>query len=399
MVEYLIKKYAIVPGIWGIPGTSSATLKDFKSLMCDPTFDSANKEKDLSGNVTGWWVLIPQVNRNDPMSAPDPNPVIGYVKVHIIEVCYPDLLVAEEPAHVIFTGFCSGANKIVIDRISCFPCAGPSHISVNPISLDFGNIPVDIASEAQTLTILNDGNGILAIYPLQMNGTHYSEFSTQNDNCSGKILLPLENCTVDLVFSPTSEGSKNANLSITSNDPDTPTLNVPLNGTGIPLGNAPKEPSNLNATSISASRIKLTWTDDSTDETSFKIYRKKNSGSWKLIATKEANVVSHINWTAAGNTTTTTYSYYVKACNSSGCSPSTKWAVVPYKPTTLTATASSSNQIDLTWTDTSNNETGFQIYKKTGNCSSTNSWVEITQMGPNITSYSDTDLPSGTTYS
>ncbi len=56
-------------------------------------------------------------------------------------------------------------------------------------------------------------------------------------------------------------------------------------------------------------------------------------------------------------------------------------------------------RIDLSWTDTSNNETGVQIYKKTGSCSSTNSWVEIKTTGPNITSYSDTGLTSGTTYS
>jgi len=365
--------------------------------MCDPTFDSANKEKDLSGNVTGWWVLIPIVDRVDPMSAPDPNPVLGYAKIHIIEICVPGPPGCRGVGSCISSGFCG--RKIVIDRISCLPCASSSNISVNPISFDFGTILVGTSSVPQTWSILNDGNGVLAIYPLQINGTHYSEFSIQNDNCSGKILLPSENCTVDLVFSPTSGGSKNANLSITSNDPDTPTLDVPLSGTGMPLGNAPREPSNLNATSISASRIKLAWTDNSTDETSFKIYRKKNSGSWKLIATKEANVVSHINWTAAGNTTTTTYSYYVKACNSNGCSPSTKWAVVPYKPTTLTATASSSNQIDLTWIDTSNNETGFKIYRKTGNCSSTNSWSRIKTTGPNITSYSNIGLTLGATYS
>ncbi len=152
------------------------------------------------------------------------------------------------------------------------------------------------------MIVFNYGNNILAIYPLQITGTNYSEFSILNDNCSGKILMPFENCPVDLVFSPASEGPKNANLSIVSNDPDTPTLDVPLRGTGMPLGNAPMAPTNLNATSISASVIKLTWTDNSTDETSFKIYRKKDSGSWKLIATKGVDIVSHTNWTATGNT-------------------------------------------------------------------------------------------------
>src|SRR4030042_3317961 len=111
------------------------------------------------------------------------------------------------------------------------------------------------------------------------------------------------------------------------------------------LSGTPKAPTNLEATSISASQIKLTWTDNSTDEKSFKIYRKAGAGSWCLLATKGTNIVSHTDTTASGNTSSTTYCYYIKACNSSGCSPATNYAVVPYKPTSLTATAVSSSRI------------------------------------------------------
>jgi len=165
------------------------------------------------------------------------------------------------------------------------------------------------------------------------------------------------------------------------------------------LSGTPKAPTNLNATSVSTSQIKLIWTDNSTDETSFKIYRKVGASSWVLLSTKGANVVSHTDTTVAGNTATTAYSYYVKACNSSGCSPATNYAVVPYKPTSLKATAVSSSRTNLTWTDKSNNETGFQIYRKSGTCSSTNSWSKIATTGHNITSYSNTGLTSGKTYS
>jgi hypothetical protein len=165
------------------------------------------------------------------------------------------------------------------------------------------------------------------------------------------------------------------------------------------LSGTPKAPTNLNATSISGSQIKLLWTDNSTDEKSFKIYKKAGAGSWVPLATKGENIVSHTDNNAPGNTTTTTYSYYIQACNSSECSPKTNTAIVPYRPTNLSATPVSSSRINLKWADKSNNESGFQVYRKTGVCSSTNSWSRIKTTGPNITLYSNTGLTSGKTYS
>jgi titin len=121
--------------------------------------------------------------------------------------------------------------------------------------------------------------------------------------------------------------------------------------------------------------------------------------SWELIATKGENAVNHTDSTATGNANTTAYRYYVKACNSNGCSPATNYAVVPYKPTTLTATVASTSRINLTWTDKSSNETGFEIERKSGDCSSTSSWSKIKTVGQSITSYGNTGLSSGETYS
>ena len=165
------------------------------------------------------------------------------------------------------------------------------------------------------------------------------------------------------------------------------------------IDGSPNAPTNLSATSMSASQIKLTWTDNSTDETGFKIYRKKGAEPWVLLTTTAAGAVSYSDAGADYNTTTTTYSYYVKACKNDPCSPNTSTAVVPYKPTTLTASAVSSSSINLTWTDKSSNEIGFQVYKKSGDCSSPSAWSMIATKGANSTSHSNTGLSPGTTYS
>src|SRR5262249_22512467 len=67
----------------------------------------------------------------------------------------------------------------------------------------------------------------------------------------------------------------------------------------------------------------------------------------------------------------------------------------PDAPTDLTATASSSDTIDLTWTDNSNNEELYEIWRAD---SITWTYEYLTQVGRDTTSYSDTGLSSDTTY-
>jgi YD repeat-containing protein len=105
-------------------------------------------------------------------------------------------------------------------------------ISVSPPSKDFGSVDVGNTSSPQTFTVSNTSKSDLIIGTLSITGTDASQFTGQNDTCSGQTIVPSSTCTVDVVFSPTSAGTKNASLSIPSNDPDTSTLNVSLTGTG-----------------------------------------------------------------------------------------------------------------------------------------------------------------------
>ena len=68
---------------------------------------------------------------------------------------------------------------------------------------------------------------------------------------------------------------------------------------------------------------------------------------------------------------------------------------VPAAPTGLTATAVSSSQINLAWSDNSRNEDGFQIERSNDN----RSWKLIVTVGPNVRNFSNTDLTGNKTYS
>jgi hypothetical protein len=67
----------------------------------------------------------------------------------------------------------------------------------------------------------------------------------------------------------------------------------------------------------------------------------------------------------------------------------------PSAPTGLTATTASSSQINLAWTDTANNETGFRLERKLG---AGGTYAEIAAPAANVTSYSDTGLAASTAY-
>jgi hypothetical protein len=69
---------------------------------------------------------------------------------------------------------------------------------------------------------------------------------------------------------------------------------------------------------------------------------------------------------------------------------------VPAAPGNLNATTVSRTQINLNWTDNSNNESGFKIERCTGgNCTK---FQQITTVGAGVTSFSNTGLRKATTY-
>ena len=70
---------------------------------------------------------------------------------------------------------------------------------------------------------------------MAISGADAGMFSLQTGTCPSlarPTLVSGGSCTVTVVFTPSAEGTENATLQILSNDPDTPTLNVVLSGTG-----------------------------------------------------------------------------------------------------------------------------------------------------------------------
>ena len=76
-------------------------------------------------------------------------------------------------------------------------------------------------------------------------------------------------------------------------------------------------PSNLNAIIFNNSQINLSWTDNSTNETGFRIERKIGSNNYQIIKNTDANITNYID---QGLQLNTEYTYRVVAYNSVGAS-------------------------------------------------------------------------------
>jgi len=85
----------------------------------------------------------------------------------------------------------------------------------------------------------------------------------------------------------------------------------------VPPLTMPLAPSNLTVTAISKNKLRLTWTDNSSNESGFYVDRSTDGRTWSRLATLAANTATYTN---GGVKRGTVYYYRVLAYNSSGTS-------------------------------------------------------------------------------
>jgi hypothetical protein len=145
------------------------------SQLVDLVFDPA-------GLAAGAFDLNVRVGSNDPL-----NPVL------------------DVPVHLVLTG--------------------APDISLSAASYDFGAVPVG-GQGGRTLDVRNLGQDTLSVSSILSSTPYFSA------GLSSFILAPAESASVPLTFRPDSVGSFQAGLTITSDDPDEPSVVVALAGQG-----------------------------------------------------------------------------------------------------------------------------------------------------------------------
>lgn len=179
----------------------------------------------------------------------------------------------------------------------------------------------------------------------------------------------------------------------------------PVSGTTNP--NPPAAPTQLSVSAATQTSLKLTWVDNSTNETGFVIERSDDDGAtFGAIKTVGANGTNSATYTDDndGNFLTSgkTYYYRVKAINAGGSSAYTNVASgrtlppTPTPPNMVAAQVLSQNDVKLTWASTSGNEDGFEVFRSPSGDVGT--FMKVGQTGKGVVTYTNTGLAPATNY-
>ncbi len=164
----------------------------------------------------------------------------------------------------------------------------------------------------------------------------------------------------------------------------------------VPDTEAPTTPTNLAATNVTSSSITLGWTaaTDNVAVTGYQILRDDGTGTFTQIATTNS-----LAYTDSGRSPSTTYSYKLSAYDAAGnhsaqtaqldVTTTTPDTTPPSTPTNLAVSQTGQNQVDLTWT-ASTDDTAATSYEVVRNGSPIGTSA--------TTSFSDTSVIVGTGY-
>lgn len=121
-----------------------------------------------------------------------------------------------------------GANAGAAYLFDTLPGTEGPDITVIPTAVQFGDVSLGLPSE-RTVTLSNYATSDLTLYDIFIaSGIDF----TQSNDCPSS-LPAVDACQITVKFVPTVEGQVSDSLTILSNDPDEPAVNVALSGSGI----------------------------------------------------------------------------------------------------------------------------------------------------------------------
>jgi hypothetical protein len=259
--------------------------------------------------------------------------------------------------------------------------SGPSNVTQNSMTVNWQNAAEDAACYNRLRT-----ENTIFVKIVKRDGTEENRIhATYKDATSFTVPdLPMK-ATVTII--------------VAAVGPRGTTAGAPV--TGVTLG-PPYAPTDVAGTAgrdaLGDGEIVLTWKDNAADEDGAIIEIGTEPGTFKFLSTIDKNITKFIHKPIQSGLT---YSYKIKYFNTYGDSEySTVYTIIPSftkepkAPFNLNA-VDGTGVINLKWQDDSNEESGFEIFRS---IDAGVTWNKIGDVGMNITSFTDSDVTSGTVY-
>lgn len=112
------------------------------------------------------------------------------------------------------------------------PPPSPPSVTLDPDNLVFSDQVVRRTSAAKRITVRNTGGQSLYIDSVSITGDNPNSFAIANDTCTGATVDANKACLVDVTFTPSGTGERNARVKLSDNAPDSP-QRLRLKGNGI----------------------------------------------------------------------------------------------------------------------------------------------------------------------
>ena len=263
------------------------------------------------------------------------------------------------------------SDSLEIVDISPYYQGAPSFM-VLPSSYDFGEVGINSITSS-SFVVSNNGDGAFDISSIDLSGD--SDFSIQSDTCSGETISPQESCTLEVNVHPLTVGLKNATITISSNDVNSPHI-VHVNAYAIDESTIPSltilEPDGNDDTAYST--FVISWKDEDTDSdaTISFFYDSDTSGEDGIVIVEnisENDEFDQYEWNTAD---IPEGEYYIYAIIEDGTSTSTIYSngvvkILKNKPPVMTfvsngGTADRSFEISWEDEDTDNNAEIFFFF-------------------------------------
>jgi fibronectin type 3 domain-containing protein len=217
-------------------------------------------------------------------------------------------------------------------------------------------------------------------------------------------------------FAATANSSGQIVIAFTAGAADQPlVMGIEIRGGSGGCSAVPSAPTGLTATATSSSAIGLSWSADTPPAnctiSGYSVYRSTTSGFTPGSTNLIASGVTGTTYTNTGLAASTTYYYKLEAADAEGTSSASNQSsnttltascsAVPSAPTGVTATATSSSAIGVSWSavtpPTNCSITGYNIYRSTTNGFTPGS-TNLIASGVTGTTYANTGLSASTTY-